>query len=210
MKVWTTRILAVAALSAVSATATAGTVFCPETNTAALVRTISLISDSANDSGFADCFAYGTGNIPSSGDVVFNVPPPAQPSYEVLFSRDETTVYNWLDTYNTPGEGNPGGNTNGLITWANDLITISDLFAGYTNLLVLVKVGGGTGDPDWAAFTMTGGDLTLGTSIVGGNGGGVSHVSIYGEPPRRVPEPMTLTLLGAGLLGMGLARRRKA
>jgi hypothetical protein len=205
MNIWTKRIVAVAAWSAVSSSAMAGTVFCPETNSAELVRTISVISDSANDSGFADCFAYGTGNIPSSGDVQFDIPPPAQPSYEVLFSRDQTTVYNWLDTFNVGT-----GNTNGLISWADNVITISDLFAGYTNLLVLVKVGGGTGDPDWATFTMTGGDLTLGTSIVGGTGGGVSHVAIYGNPPSQVPEPMTLTLLGAGLLGLGLARRRKA
>jgi len=160
MNIWTKRIVAVAAWSAVSSSAMAGTVFCPETNSAELVRTISVISDSANDSGFADCFAYGTGNIPSSGDVQFDIPPPAQPSYEVLFSRDQTTVYNWLDTFNVGT-----GNTNGLISWADNVITISDLFAGYTNLLVLVKVGGGTGDPDWATFV--GGNALSGSPYAG-------------------------------------------
>lgn len=45
---------------------------------------------------------------------------------------------------------------------------------------------------------------------------GYSHISFYDTgstpppPPVAVPEPASLTLFGAGLLGLGMVRRRKA
>lgn len=41
-----------------------------------------------------------------------------------------------------------------------------------------------------------------------------SHISVYyregGSPPSQIPEPGMLLLVGAGLMGLGLARRRKS
>jgi hypothetical protein len=44
-----------------------------------------------------------------------------------------------------------------------------------------------------------------------GQGGGLSHIQLYGTPSGgTVPEPSTLALLGIGMLAAGVARRRKA
>jgi hypothetical protein len=50
-------------------------------------------------------------------------------------------------------------------------------------------------------------------NIVGnGSQGGLSNFDLFGGPgtPRSVPEPSAIAVLGIGLLGLGLLRRRKA
>jgi len=59
-----------------------------------------------------------------------------------------------------------------------------------------------------AAVAVTGGDWSTAA------GADLSHLSWYdtggGTPPFQIPEPGALFLMGAGLLGLGLARRRKS
>jgi hypothetical protein len=59
------------------------------------------------------------------------------------------------------------------------------------------------------AFDANGGQLAL-TGLTGISG--TNYLALVAPPPSNngVPEPLTLTLFGAGLLGLGAARRRRA
>ena len=75
--------------------------------------------------------------------------------------------------------------------------TLWDLFE---RLVIVLKAGNG-----FASFELEVDDLS-GTWITEQ---GLSHASLYGIADGiQVPQPGTLSLLGLGLLGIGLIRRR--
>jgi hypothetical protein len=120
----------------------------------------------------------------------------------------------WLSTAGAPQ--NPAGNT--LISNLTTTGTIGAFTAGSGNGFLDVTGGDAAGNFDTNTFANAfdlGGysDLTLTSDFTNGQGTSSDGLPVGGSATVKanaIPEPISLGLLGIGLLGLGMARRRKS
>jgi hypothetical protein len=100
-----------------------------------------------------------------------------------------------------PGDGNTGTFSFAPTTWNS-----------FGQIAIGFKFGTGDQADEWFVYALnpavSSGDWEF--VNVFGRGGGLSHVNLYGTgDPVSVPEPTTVGLFALGLVGLGVAARRR-
>ena len=198
------------------AAANAADVYCPGTGTGASPGTNSASAPSSGryvfvTGGQADGLcAYAEGNLDKQVTVIPGPPPVKMPYYETL-------GLTLIDKNGLPGtfltSGYPSGATSG--NWS----LWSEIWSHFDKLYLGFHFGEGSGNPDSFVVELADGTTSgrwVFNAIAPDSLNGLSNIYLFSNGPctgdcdgRDVPEPGTLALLGAGLVGLSLIRRRR-
>ncbi|MDF0749918.1 PEP-CTERM sorting domain-containing protein [Marinobacter sp. 71-i] len=189
-KLWSLMIATLSSGLMLSGTAMAAPIICSD-------PTINHMS--MDDSQASACLDSGLGNI--QGDNAVQDPFLSGVGTDYQFIEKSEGASNPTTMYSLEYAG-----SNGTGTWEFD----SSLWGDFGTIALGFKFGGGNQPDNWFVYELvpgvSSGNWAFNLPLDGGDG--LSHMNLYGKNSVQVPEPGTLALLGLGIIGLTLARRK--